>query len=562
MEVFGPNAPINTPDLTYDRANYTAYFDNYSLESVPLTPDEVAIQFAVTDYAAGETAGAARVNIIRRGYLDSAVSAAFSTSDGSAAAGRDYLPVSTLIAFAPGEREKDVLIPILDDALIEADEIVHLSLAAVTPNVQLPRPSAPLWILDNERPGSVDPAFRLDTESAGLTTVYEIPSIALVPGGKLVATLFGLDANGNYAGLMARFNSDGSMDPGFETYPVPYGTGPSQVTPVFGGQALIVNLGERLARFHPNGREDTHFKVNVTDPDFAYISDVLVQPDQKIIIAGYFSGVNGVPRRNIARLLVTGAVDKHFDPGAGTDDLIIDAALQSDGRILIGGYFQHVAGQPRPLLARLMKDGSPDSSFDTGEGFGDSVYGFPYIQSLAVQPDGRILAGGSFDSYQGAPRTSLARLMPGGAIDVEFAIGDGFVSGFYPGPGYISGLALQPDGKALVSGGFGSFDGDWATGIVRLNANGSLDTAFQLGGSESFAAPLSGGPAMTLLPDGDVLVFLYSNVSFIKNEPVTYQGIVRLNGDPSRPKQYCGTWSCVMTESWRKGLHDSVLHPQ
>jgi hypothetical protein len=49
MEVFGPNAPINTPDLTYDRANYTAYFDNYSLESVPLTPDEVAIQFAVTD---------------------------------------------------------------------------------------------------------------------------------------------------------------------------------------------------------------------------------------------------------------------------------------------------------------------------------------------------------------------------------------------------------------------------------------------------------------------------------------------------------------------------------
>jgi hypothetical protein len=128
--------------------------------------------------------------------------------------------------------------------------------------------------------------------------------------------------------------------------------------------------------------------------------------------------------------------------------------------------------------------------------------------------------------------------MPGVAIDGEFAIGDGFVSGFYPGPGYISGLALQPDGKALVSGGFGSFDGDWATGIVRLNANGSLDTAFQLGGSESFAAPLSGGPAMTLLPDGDVLVFLYSNVSFIKNEPVTYQGIVRLNGDPSRPKQY------------------------
>ena len=80
-------------------------------------------------------------------------------------------------------------------------------------------------------------------------------------------------------------------------------------------------------------------------------------------------------------------------------------------------------------------------------------------------------------------------------------------------------------GKLLVCGSLGYFAGTRATGIVRLNATGPLDTSLQLGATDSFAAPQNGGPALTLLPVGDILAYVSSNVSFIRDEPVRYQGI-------------------------------------
>ncbi|HXJ56006.1 MAG TPA: delta-60 repeat domain-containing protein [Verrucomicrobiae bacterium] len=89
----------------------------------------------------------------------------------------------------------------------------------------------------------------------------------------------------------------------------------------------------------------------------------------------------------------------------------------------------------------------------------------------------------------------------------------------------------QPDGKILANGGFGFYNGVWATGIVRLNPDGSLDQSFQVGGNDSFAAPLNSA-GLALLPDGDLIASLRSNISFIKNEPVQYHSVVRLHGDP------------------------------
>jgi uncharacterized delta-60 repeat protein len=347
-----------------------------------------------------------------------------------------------------------------------------------------------------------------------------------LPNGKFFAVVEGEDATGNYINRLARFNADGAVDPSYDhpdTIPYVY-----KATSVNGGRRLLVNQGDRVVRLHANGKEDSSFNVTATfGPDPGFIENVVVQPDQKILVAGFFDSVNGTPRAHIARVRVTGEVDTGFDPG--TDDYISALALQPDGRILIGGSFQNVGGQPRPFLARLNSDGSLDTSFDIGVGFGGS---FPTIQSIVVQRDGRILVGGAFESYQGAARSSLVRLMPDGALDASFDIGSGFVSGFFPGPGFVTGLALQPDGKVLVSGGFGYFNGVWATGIVRLNADGSLDMSFQVGGNDSLHATLNGGVPV-LLPGGDILMPLSSNVSFIKDEPVQYRGIVRLNGDPA-----------------------------
>ncbi len=526
----GSANPIDTPELTYHRENYNAYFDNYSIASVPLTPADMVVQFAKTDYAVEEAARDASVEIIRRGYTNSAVSVSLNTADGTATVGKDYKAASTIVKFAPGETTRTVQVRIKDDSIAEPDETVMLALSAGSSGLKIPRSSAPLWILDDERAGSVDPGFQFNTDALGLTTLYGASSISPMLLGRFCAVVEGADADGNYASELARFRADGSVDSGFEPYPNVY-----KASPAWFGLSVIANLGDRLVRLQTQGKEDAHFNVQTlfgTDP--GYIESMEVQLDLKVILAGYFDSVNGTPRQHIARVRATGDVDPSFDPGLSADDYISALALQRDGRVLIGGYFQNVGGQPRMFLARLNANGSLDPSFNPGDSLGESVYGFPSVSAIAVQRDGKILVGGHFDTYQGTTRFSLVRLMPNGALDASFDIGSGFESGFSSGtPGGVSGLAVQPDGKVLVSGGFGYFNGVWATGIVRLNANGSLDPTFQVGGNDSFAAPLNGG-APVLLLGGDILTSLSNNVSFIKDEPVTYHGIVRLNGDPSK----------------------------
>jgi uncharacterized delta-60 repeat protein len=548
LQLVGPSQPINTPEITYDPASYTAYFDNFSVEALPATPADTDVRFAATDYAGEEAGGVVNVKVARRGYLDSAVSVMLNTADDSAAAGQDYLPVSTPISFAPGEREKVVQIPMLNDGLIEADEVVNLALTAAGPGFQISRPTAPLWILDDERAGSAQPGFRFDYQTLGITQLYELTSIVPVANGQFLVQLSGGDDAGNYIARLARFNGDGSLDSKFEPYEVfPIGGAP-QVVPLNGGRRVLVNHGDRLRFLHANGKEDAAFQVSI-EGGWWIIADVAVQVDQKIIIAGSFDTVNGVARKNIARLHVTGQVDASFDAGESTDELIWDVALQPDGKVALIGWFQNVAGQPRALLARLQGNGSLDAGFDPGIGFGDSFNGFPELVTLAAQPDGKLLVGGFFDSYQGATHNSLVRLMPDGSADSSFDLGEGFLSSgyvswpdltFYPNyPGRVSGLALQPDGKVLAVGYFVYVNGVFAPGIVRLNTDGALDPAFRLGGTDSFqipqprfVPPLVCGPALALLPDGDILTGVFRYVSVTKTEPVDYEGMARLNGDP------------------------------
>jgi len=107
------------------------------------------------------------------------------------------------------------------------------------------------------------------------------------------------------------------------------------------------------------------------------------------------------------------------------------------------------------FIARLNSDGSLDRSLDPGPSFTDPFGGVPFLQSIIVQPDGKLLVAGFFDSYQGAPRFSLARLLANGALDTAFDIGTGFTSSSDPStPAFLNGLVLQHDGRIIVTGGF------------------------------------------------------------------------------------------------------------
>lgn len=228
---------------------------------------------------------------------------------------------------------------------------------------------------------------------------------------------------------------------------------------------------EGIARINANGTvEDTStFNIGTGVVHLSTggggVHSMALQPDGKILIGGIFTTVNGLSRNYIARLLPDGTVEDTttFNTGAGPNTYIRAISIQADGKILIGGDFTTVNGLPRKCLARLLSDGTVESTatFDPGTGpNGSSNNG---VYGLAVQVDGRILIGGGFTSVNGLPRTRIARLLQDGTVED--------VATFNPGTGAndrVYGLALQADGRVLVGGYFTTMNGQPRKGIARL----------------------------------------------------------------------------------------------
>ena len=253
------------------------------------------------------------------------------------------------------------------------------------------------------------------------------------------------------------------------------------------------------------GANDTTF--NVLDDgtygdgaDDGEVFAMVMQPDGKLIVGGSFSGWNGVARRHLVRLQADGNVDTSFDMGSGPDNSVKALALQPDGKVLIGGTFDGYDGVPRGRVARINPDGSLDSSFATGAGFERSVH------AIALQPDGKVVAGGLLTTYDGIPRNRIARLNADGTLDASFVPGSGTTNP--SGHAEVRSLALQPDGKILIGGFFTHYDGVPRNRVARANANGSNDSSFDPGaGADNIVWSLA------LQSDGKVLIAgVFTNV--------------------------------------------------
>jgi uncharacterized delta-60 repeat protein len=167
-------------------------------------------------------------------------------------------------------------------------------------------------------------------------------------------------------------------------------------------------------------------------------------------------------------------LDTDFHSGAGADGPVVALAVQTDGKILLGGAFGTIANIPRTNIARLNSDGTLDTNFDPGNGLGSDV--FSTANSLALQGDGKVVIGGIFSKVDEIPRNNIARLNTNGSVDTAFAPNVGVAgAGFLAG---VNALALQSDDKILLGGDFTSVAGSPRTNIARLNASGSLDLGF------------------------------------------------------------------------------------
>ena len=266
------------------------------------------------------------------------------------------------------------------------------------------------------------------------------------------------------------------------------------------GGAVIVDPLIATVTVADPGARDPSFTMPLTGSS---INRVLAQPDGNILVAGAFPFIQTpdfavYDYARIARITPSAGIDPGFDPGTGANNTVQSLARQPDGKILLGGDFTDVGGTARTRLARLLSDGSVDPTFTVGTGPDGTV------NDILVQPDGKILIGGSFTSYAGTPRNGLARLLPSGALDNTFADFTG------PVVFRINALALQPDGKLLVAGSFYFQTGNLRAGLRRLLTDGTNDASFNgitTGAEDAFNPSFLGSvETLSLQLNGQIIV--------------------------------------------------------
>jgi uncharacterized delta-60 repeat protein len=183
------------------------------------------------------------------------------------------------------------------------------------------------------------------------------------------------------------------------------------------------------------------------------------------LIGGYFTELNGNIRNRLVRLNSDGTEDSDFynNLGTGFNNSISTITIQLDGKILISGTFKRFNRKNRKSLVRLNSDGTEDSAFynNLGMSFNGTAY------TIAVQLDGKILIGGNFTVFNGNIRKSLVRLNLNGTEDSAFYSNLGIDINY----DNISALAVQQNGQILIlfGGYFIEFNGNIRNRLVRLN---------------------------------------------------------------------------------------------
>jgi uncharacterized delta-60 repeat protein len=367
--------------------------------------------------------------------------------------------------------------------------------------------------------GSLDNSF-----NSGILATGIIQDIKLQNDGKIII-------GGGVNGGIARLNSDGSLDNAFN---IGTGANGGQIYSlaiqnngkiIIGGNFTSFNgiPNTRLTRLNSDGSIDNSFIVLFGASSSNLVNSILIQNDSKIIIGGEFGEINGVVKWNIARLNINGSIDQLYNLGTGVSDpigssnsVVNTTCIQNDGKIILGGRYYTYNGVICGGISRINLDGSIDTTFNQGTGVGSFE-----IYCSAIQSDGKIILGGSFNSYNGTLRNNIVRINPDGSLDPSFN-----TSGTFPN-GSIYSLAIQSDGKIIIGGDFTYLHSNntvQSKNIARLNSNGSIDLTFNPGSGANNKIY-----ALSIQSNGKILV----GGSFSTFNGATKNCITRLNSNGS-----------------------------
>jgi uncharacterized delta-60 repeat protein len=300
--------------------------------------------------------------------------------------------------------------------------------------------------------------------------------LAIQSDGKIL--LGGSCKNGsNINFCIARFNSDGTLDTSFGS---PNGY---KIQPIGSfsdiGQSLAIQLDGKIlltgrcyngsntdfciARFNSNGTLDTTFGspngyiIQPIDSWQDYGYSPAIQPDGKILFGGHCNSGSGWDFC-IARFDSNGTLDTSFGTGGkviqdigSSSDLGYSLAIQPDGKILLGGSYSNGSNNDF-CITRFNSDGTLDTSFgSSGKVIQPIGSSSDNGNSLAIQPDGKILFGGHCDSGSNND-FCIARFNSNGTLDTSFGSSGKVIQPIGSSDDYGRSLAIQPDGKILLGG--------------------------------------------------------------------------------------------------------------
>jgi uncharacterized delta-60 repeat protein len=273
--------------------------------------------------------------------------------------------------------------------------------------------------------------------------------------------------NGSSKSRIVRLNPDGSVDTGFNvgTGFNTYGTGNSVVVDssnkVYVSGAFTAYNGvpiNRIIKLNEDGTKDASFDVGTGFNNL--VRTLMIDGANKIYALGNFTTYKGVTENYIIRLNADGSKDSGFNNSTSFNNIPIDFAFDSNGKLIVVGTFTTYKGSGAVRIARINTDGSLDSGFATAGGLNNSGV------AVGVDEDDKVYAMGLFTAYQGVAELYLTRILSDGSNDGTFVNTPG---GLFI-PQNFGKILRMTNGSILVGGSFGSFNGDPTGSLIKFNS--------------------------------------------------------------------------------------------
>jgi uncharacterized delta-60 repeat protein len=315
---------------------------------------------------------------------------------------------------------------------------------------------------------------------------------------------------------------------------------PSDITVLQNGKILLaatdndLNTGTNFAlvRYNPDGHLDTTFGTDgivVTTTTQGAVSSMAVQPDGKIVLAGYHSN-NSQTDFQVVRYLTDGSLDPSFGSGgivitdiSGNNDGAESIVVQADGKIVAAGDARFGI-QDDVAVVRYNEDGSLDPTFGNGgivttDIGNDDERG----KSVAIQTDGKIVVAATY--YNGITNNfAVIRYKTNGVPDPGFD-NDGIA---IIDSGLTTSMLLQPDGRIIVAG---SANFDFC--MVGFRTNGMTDSTFGINGKvlTDFENDNDAISSLVMQPDGKIIAV--GSAEDFGDEPAVARYLANGELDPS-----------------------------